>query len=177
MLLPRPAERSVEHLLDRTQGDPIVLGTEQEVEPGERSIEKLGLGSNEVSELRAVELLPQLFAFADLPCTDVATSGAILTRECVGCGAVFEQARLPVARWPAGWSERSLRAGLHAPHRRRALDDAVGSYCLPLQGSRMEPLRASEKVILTLVPSPSLISSPDRSDTRTTVTHIDKFCD
>jgi len=39
MLLPRPAERSVEHLLDGTQGDPIVLGTDQETEAGECSIE------------------------------------------------------------------------------------------------------------------------------------------
>jgi hypothetical protein len=43
MSLPWPTECAVEHLLDGTQGDPIVIGTDQEVEPGERSIEKLGL--------------------------------------------------------------------------------------------------------------------------------------
>jgi hypothetical protein len=84
LLLPRPPERAVEHLFDSTHGDPIVLGTDQEVEPGERSIEKLGLGRLQVLELRAVELLPQLFAFEDLLSTGAATSCAILSRKYVG---------------------------------------------------------------------------------------------
>jgi hypothetical protein len=58
----RPAECAVEHLLDGTQGDPIVLRTDQETEAGERSIEKLGLGRSQVFEVRAVELLTQLLA-------------------------------------------------------------------------------------------------------------------
>jgi hypothetical protein len=38
-LSPRwPAERAVKHVFDGTQGDPIVLGTDQETEAGERSI-------------------------------------------------------------------------------------------------------------------------------------------
>jgi len=45
-------------------------------------------------ELRDVELLPQLFASADLLSTGVATSCALLGRQCVGCGAVLEQARV-----------------------------------------------------------------------------------
>jgi len=109
--LPWPAECAVEHLLHGTQGDSIVIGTDQEVEPGERSIEELGLGRSQVFELRDVELLPQLFASADLLCTGVATSCSILTRECVSCGAVLEQA--------------GLFKG-HSPHRRCALDGAVG---------------------------------------------------
>ena len=40
LLLPRPAEYPVEDLLDGTQGDPIVIGTDQEVEPDERPIER-----------------------------------------------------------------------------------------------------------------------------------------
>jgi hypothetical protein len=31
---------AVEHFADGVQGDPIVLGTDQEIQPGERSIEK-----------------------------------------------------------------------------------------------------------------------------------------
>src|SRR5215218_4611281 len=114
MLLPRPAERSVEHLLDGTQGDPIVLGTEQEVEPNERSIEKLGLGHGQVFQLRDVELLPQLLSFADLLRTGLATSCAILRRASVGCGAVLEQARSLNACLPTVGLKFS-RAGLHAP--------------------------------------------------------------
>ena len=48
MPLPWLAECSVEHLFDGTQGDPIVLGSDQEVEPGERSLEKLGLGRGQI---------------------------------------------------------------------------------------------------------------------------------
>jgi hypothetical protein len=86
MSLPWPAECAVEHLPDGTQGDSIILGTDQEVEPGECSIEKIWLSRSQVFELRDLELLPQLFAFVDLLCTGVATSCAILRRECVGCG-------------------------------------------------------------------------------------------
>ena len=78
MSLPWPAERAVEHLLDGTQGDPIVLGTDQEVEPGERSIEKLGIGRGQVFELRDVELLSELFTSAHLLSTGLTTSCAIL---------------------------------------------------------------------------------------------------
>jgi hypothetical protein len=82
-LLPWPAKSPVEHLLDGTQGDSIVTGVDQEVEPGERSIEKLGLGRGQVFQLRDVELLPQLLASADLLSTSVAASCPIFTRECV----------------------------------------------------------------------------------------------
>jgi hypothetical protein len=92
--LPRPADCSVEHLFDGTQGDPIVLGPDQETEAGERSIQKFGLGRNQVFKLRTVELVPQLFAPADHLSTGVTTSCAILSRESVGWGAVFEQVRL-----------------------------------------------------------------------------------
>jgi hypothetical protein len=88
--LPWSAERAVKCFPDRTQGDPIVLGTDQEAQPGQGSIEKLGLGCGQVFEFRAVELLPQLFASADLLSTSMATPGAILTRECVRCGAILE---------------------------------------------------------------------------------------
>jgi hypothetical protein len=37
---PWPAKCAVEHFADGVQGDPIVLGTDQEIQPGERSIEK-----------------------------------------------------------------------------------------------------------------------------------------
>jgi hypothetical protein len=37
--LPWSAERAVKCFPDGTQGDPIVLGTDQEIEAGERSIE------------------------------------------------------------------------------------------------------------------------------------------
>jgi hypothetical protein len=53
MSLPWPTECAVEHLLDGTQGDPIVLGSDQEIEAGERSIEKLGLGRGQVFEPRS----------------------------------------------------------------------------------------------------------------------------
>jgi hypothetical protein len=124
MLLPWPAERAVEDLLDGTQGDPIVLGTNQEAEPREGSIEKLGLGHRQVFELGDVELLPELFAPAHLVGTGVTTSRAIRTRECVSCSAILEQARLFKACVLA-IGGRFSRAGLHAPHRRGALDDAV----------------------------------------------------
>jgi hypothetical protein len=39
-----PAERAVKHLLDGTQGDSIVLRTNQEIEAGERAIELIGTG-------------------------------------------------------------------------------------------------------------------------------------
>jgi hypothetical protein len=94
MSLPWLAKRAVEHLFDSTQGDPIVLGTNQETEPREGSIEKLGLGRRQVFEIGDVELLPELFAPADLVGTGVATSCAIRWRESVGWGAVFEQVRL-----------------------------------------------------------------------------------
>jgi hypothetical protein len=55
----------------------------------------------------------------------VTTSCAILTRECVGWGAILKQARLFNACRLGSRSRKSLRAGLHAPHRRCALDDAV----------------------------------------------------
>jgi len=124
LTLPWPAERAIEDLLDGAQGNPIVFGTDQEVEPGERLIEKLGLDRSQVFKLRAVELLPQLFAPADLLSTGVTTSCAILWRESVGRGAVFEQARLFKACVLAVGG-RFSRAGLHAPHPRCALDGAV----------------------------------------------------
>jgi hypothetical protein len=104
LTLPWPAERAIEHLLDGTQGDPIVLGTEQEVEPGERSIEKLGLGRGQVFKLRAAELLPQLFAPADLLSTGVsprARSSGVNR----WAGAPFLSRRdslEPVLCWPPG---------------------------------------------------------------------------
>lgn len=53
-------------------------------------------------------------------------AASILARLCVGCGAVLEQARLFNAFQLAAGSKRFFRAGFHAPHRRCALDDAVG---------------------------------------------------
>ena len=88
-MLPWPAECAVEHFFDGTQGDPIVLGSNYEVEPGERSIEKLWLGGGQLFTVRDVELFPQLSASADLLRTGVATSYAILTRERVGWGGRF----------------------------------------------------------------------------------------
>jgi hypothetical protein len=58
-----------------------------------RSIEKLGLDCGQVFELGDFQLVPQVFAFADLLSTGVATSCAILTREFLPCGVVLEQAR------------------------------------------------------------------------------------
>jgi hypothetical protein len=124
-LLPRPAESAVEHLLDGTQGDPIVVGTNQGIEPNERSIEKLDLGRGQVLVPRNVELLPQLLGSAALLGTGVPTSCAILTRERVGCGAVFEQARLLNFIRLARRSGKSSRAGVHTPDRRCALDGGV----------------------------------------------------
>jgi hypothetical protein len=90
MLLPWPTECAVEHLFDGTQCDAIVLGTDQETETGERSIQKLGLGGSQV--FRTVELVPELFPSANLLGMGVTTSCAILRRECVGWDAVLEQA-------------------------------------------------------------------------------------
>jgi hypothetical protein len=42
----RSAEYSVERFFDGTQGDPIVLGSDQEIEAGKRVIEKLWLAVN-----------------------------------------------------------------------------------------------------------------------------------
>jgi hypothetical protein len=81
MSLSWPTECPVEHLFDGTQGDPIVLGSDQEIEAGECSIEKLGLGRGQVFEIRDVEPVPQLFASADLFSTGTATSCAILWSE------------------------------------------------------------------------------------------------
>jgi hypothetical protein len=108
--LPWPAERAVEDLLDGTQSDPIVLRTNQEIETGERSIEQLELGRSQVFEFRAVELLAQLFASADLLGTGVATSCAIRWRESVGWGAVFEQVRLFAGGRLASRCDTSFRA-------------------------------------------------------------------
>jgi hypothetical protein len=116
MSLPWPTECAVEHLFDSTQGDPIVLRTDQEKEAGEGSVEKLRFGSGQVFDLRDIELFPQLFTSADLLSTGVATSRAILWREDVGWGAVLEHAGLLRAvRSPLG-SRASLR---------RALDGAL----------------------------------------------------
>jgi hypothetical protein len=91
------------------------------VEAGERLIEEIGPGRRQVFELRGVELPSQLIAPADLFTTGVATSCAILWRKCVRRGAVLEQAR-PFSAGPLmGRYEASLRAGLHASHRRCVL--------------------------------------------------------
>jgi hypothetical protein len=58
MSLPWPPQCAVEHLFDGTQGDPIVLGSDQKGEAGERSVEELRLGRGQVFALRGVELLP-----------------------------------------------------------------------------------------------------------------------
>jgi hypothetical protein len=91
---------------DGTQGDAIVLRTDQEVERDERLIEEFGPGRGQVFELGDVELVPQLLASADLLRTDVATSCAIPWRELVGRGAVLEEARLFNACPLAGTSRR-----------------------------------------------------------------------
>jgi hypothetical protein len=112
--LPWPTECAVEHLLDGTQGDPIVLGSDEKVEARERPIKELGLGLAQVFELPDVEPLPQLFPSAHLLSTCVAASCAILMRECVSYGAVFEQGGLFTGPRPARRSRRWLRVGGHA---------------------------------------------------------------
>jgi hypothetical protein len=78
-------------------------------------IEELELGRREVVEMRNLESLSQLLAPAHLLGTDAATLCPILSGECVGFGAVFEQARPFGMRPRAVRSDNDLRSGLHVP--------------------------------------------------------------
>jgi hypothetical protein len=125
LLLPGPAERPVENLLHGAHRDPIVIRTDQEVEPNERSTNEFELGTGRVFELRDLESLAQLVPSTDPLGAGAATLRPILMREFMGRSAVLQQSRLTTTKRFVLRPERYRRSRFHGPNRRPALGSSV----------------------------------------------------
>jgi hypothetical protein len=88
------AEHPVEDLDGSTQGNPIIVGGEQELQADDRPIEKLGLA--EILKLLELELLAKLFPIAELLGAGTAALRAVLAGELVGFDPVPERVSMAV---------------------------------------------------------------------------------